>query len=81
MEEKRSPVLDNMERQGFLKGRTQGITLGKIEGRTEGISEGISKGELNILNALANDPDCGFTVEELAERFGFSVEEILNRNR
>ena len=79
--EKRSQVLDNMERQGFLKGRTQGITLGKIEGRTEGRTEGISEGKLDILNAWANDSNSNVTVEELAERFGFTVDEILNGNR
>ena len=28
---KRSPVLDNMERQGFLKGRKEGIKKGRKE--------------------------------------------------
>ena len=32
-----------------------------------------------ILNALADDHNYDYTIEELAERFGFDVEEIVNR--
>ena len=46
--------------------------------KNEGKEEGIRIGKLNILNALANDPNSNYTAEELAEKFGFTVEEILN---
>ena len=50
--------------------------LDKAEARGE--IKGEIKGCLNILNALANDSNSRYTVEELADKFGFTVEEILN---
>ena len=37
----------------------------------------VKKGALHVLNVLANDSDGRYSVEELAEKFGFSMEEIL----
>ena len=66
----RSIVLDNMKMQGIIIGEERGIERGREEGREEG--------SLEILKALANDPDSNFTAEDLAKKFGFTVEEILN---
>lgn len=66
--EKRNPVLAAMERQGVLKGRK--------ECRKECIDEGT----LRVLNQLVNDSSNNYSVEQLAEKFGYSVEEILNAN-
>ena len=70
---KRSPVLDAMERQGFLKGRKQGIKQGLKEGIKEGRKEGIIK----VLKDLANN---GTPIDELAEKYGYTVDEILNND-
>lgn len=67
---KRNPVLDAMERQGVLKGRKEGIAIGE--------KKGIDKGTLRVLNQLVNDSTNNYSVEQLAEKFGYSVEEILN---
>lgn len=73
---KRSPVLDAMERQGVLKGRKQGIKIGE----EKGIEIGEEKGILKVLKDLANDSSNEKTVEELAEKYGYTVDEILNAN-
>lgn len=73
---KRSPVLDAMERQGVLKGRKQGIEIGE----EKGIEIGEEKGILKVLKDLANDSSNEKTVEELAEKYGYTVDEILNAN-
>ncbi|WP_407380381.1 hypothetical protein [Methanobrevibacter sp.] len=76
---KRSPVLDAMERQGVLKGRKQGIKQGREEGikkgREEGIKEGREEGMKKVLKDLANN---GTPIDELAEKYGYTVDEILN---
>ena len=61
-------------------GLKKAVTCGSIidDIKNEGIAEGIDKGKLNILNSLANDPNSNYTVEELAKKFGFTVEQILN---
>ena len=46
---KRSPVLDAMERQGFLKGRKEGFLKGRKEGFKEGFEIGKKKGILKVL--------------------------------
>ena len=72
---KRSPVLDAMERQGVIKGKKQGIEIGEKRGIEIGKKE-----TLNVLKDLANDSSNNLTVEELAKRYGYSVDEILNTN-
>ena len=62
----RMNILDKAEAKGEIRGEIRGEIKGEI------------KGSLNILNAWANDPKGGHTVEELADKFGFTVEEILN---
>ncbi len=62
----RMNILDKAEAKGEIRGEIRGEIKGEI------------KGSLNILNAWANDPKGGYTVEELADKFGFTVEEILN---
>ena len=77
---KRSPVLDNMERQGILKG----IKIGRKEGKDEGIKEGIKEGKdttLKCLDKLANDPTNNLTAEDLAKIFGYTPDEIKNANK
>ena len=69
---KRSPVLDNMERQGFLKGRKEGIKKGRKEEK-----ENI----LKALNELANDPTNNITAEELAKKLGYKTDKIINANK
>ncbi len=93
---KRSPVLDAMERQGVLKGRKEGkeegIEIGKEEGIKIGEEKGIKIGEekgikigekngtLKVLKDLANISPNEKTVNELAEKYGYTVKEILNAN-
>ena len=81
---KRSPVLDAMERQGVLKGRKQGIKMGEEKGikmgEEKGIEIGEEKGILKVLKDLANESSNEKTVEELAEKYGYTVDEILNAN-
>ena len=81
---KRSPVLDAMERQGVLKGRKQGIKIGEEKGikmgEEKGIEIGEEKGILKVLKDLANESSNEKTVEELAEKYGYTVDEILNAN-
>ena len=67
---KRNSVLEAMERQGILKGEKKG--------RKEGMEEGEVKGTLNVLNDLVKDPTNDDAVEDLAKKYGFSVDEILN---
>ena len=78
----RSPVLDNMKRQGILQGREEGFKEGKEkgleEGKKEGKKEGIEEGIIYALNELANDPDNNYNIEKLAYKFGYSVKEITN---
>ncbi|WP_407380379.1 hypothetical protein [Methanobrevibacter sp.] len=86
---KRSPVLDAMERQGFLKGRKQGKKEGREEGkkegkkegreegREEGIKEGREQGIIKVLKDLANN---GTPIDELAEKYGYTVDGILNND-
>ena len=50
----------------------------EAKGEAKGYVKGEVNGSLNVLNVLANDPSCSYSVEGLAEKFGFSVEEILN---
>ena len=73
---KRNSVLEAMERQGILKGEKKG----RKEGRKEGMKEGEVRGTLNVLKDLVNDPSNDYTVEDLAKKYGFSVDEILNAN-
>ena len=75
---KRNPVLDAMERQGVLKGRKEGIAIGEKKGIAIGEKKGIDKGTLKVLNQLVNESTNNYSVEQLAEKFGYSVEEILN---
>ena len=44
----------------------------------KGEAKGIKEGSLSVLNALANDPEFPYDAEQLAERFGFTVDEILD---
>ena len=76
----RSPVLDNMKRQGILQGREEGFKEGKEKGLEEGRKEGIEEGIIYALNELANDPDNNYNIEKLAYKFGYSVKEITNEN-
>jgi len=69
---KRNSVLAAMERQGVLKGRKEGIEIGE--------KKGIDKGILKVLNQLVHDSGNDYSVEQLAEKYGYSVEEILNAN-
>ena len=51
----------------------------KVERRTifdEFKLEGIKEGSLAVLNSFANDPECPYTIEQLAKKFGFTVDEI-----
>ena len=73
---KRNSVLEAMERQGILKGEKKG----RKEGRKEGMKEGEVRGTLNVLKDLVNDPTNDYTAEDLAKKYGFSVDEILNAN-
>ena len=50
----------------------------EAKGRVRGEIRGEKNGALSVLNALSKDPNCGYTVEELAENFGFTVDEIVN---
>ena len=83
---KRSPVLDAMERQGVLKGRKEGkeegIKIGKEKGikigKEKGIKIGEKNGTLKVLKDLANTSPNEKTVNELAEKYGYTIEEILN---
>ncbi|SDA43210.1 hypothetical protein [Methanobrevibacter millerae] len=43
-----------------------------------GMKEGMEEGSLSVLNAFANDPEFPYDAEQLAERFGFTVDEILD---
>ncbi len=52
--------------------------VGMKEGMEEGMEEGMKEGSLSVLNALANDPEFPYDAEQLAERFGFTVDEILD---
>lgn len=52
------------------KARKEGIAIGE--------KKGIDKGTLRVLNQLVNDFTNNYSVEQLAEKFGYSVEEILN---
>lgn len=51
---------------------------GIAEGEAKGEARGVIKGSLNILNALVTDSNSRYTVEELADKFGFTSEQILN---
>ena len=46
----------------------------------EDLKECIDEGTLRVLNQLVNDSSNNYSVEQLAEKFGYSVEEILNAN-
>ena len=63
---KRSPVLDNMERQGEIKGEEKGIKKGRKEGN------------LQVLKALANNTDNRNIAENLAKQFGYTIDQVLN---
>ena len=58
----RSPVLDNMKRQGVL----------------EGIEKGREEGIIYVLTELANDPDNDYNIEKIAYKLGYSVKEVTN---
>ena len=73
---KRSPVLENMERQAFLKAYNKAYFESYIEGYIEGYLKTVEY-KLKILNVLAIDPRNDLTVEELSDKFGFDVDEIL----
>ena len=38
------------------------------------------KGTLNVLKDLVNNPTNDYTAEDLAKKYGYSVDEILNAN-
>ena len=56
----------------FDEFKLEGIKEGKAKGKLEGIKEG----SLAVLNSFANDPECPYTIEQLAKKFGFTVDEI-----
>ncbi|WP_149731146.1 hypothetical protein [Methanobrevibacter millerae] len=56
----------------FDEFKLEGIKEGKAKGKLEGIKEG----SLDVLNSFANDPECPYTIEQLAKKFGFTVDEI-----
>ena len=70
----KSPVLDNMRRQGVL----EGIKKGRKEGRKEGIKKGREEGIIYVLTELANDPDNDYNIEKIAYKLGYSVKEVTN---
>ncbi len=74
----RSPVLDNMKRQGILQGREEGFEIGKKEGLEEGIEKGREEGILYALNELANDSENNYNIEKLAQKLGYTVKEVKN---
>ena len=74
----RSPVLDNMKRQGILQGREEGFKIGKKEGLEEGIEKGREEGILYALNELANDSENNYNIEKLAQKLGYTVKEVKN---
>ena len=74
----RSPVLDNMKRQGILQGREEGFKIGKKEGLEEGIEKGKEEGILYALNELANDSENNYNIEKLAQKLGYTVKEVKN---
>ena len=74
----RSPVLDNMKRQGILQGREEGFEIGKKEGLEEGIEKGKEEGILYALNELANDSENNYNIEKLAQKLGYTVKEVKN---
>ncbi|MBR0271163.1 MAG: hypothetical protein IJQ68_04120 [Methanobrevibacter sp.] len=74
----RNLVYDNM-RIELTREITRELTKEITERVTnEVMKEGIEEGKLIILNGLANDSDNNYTAEELSEKFGISVEKILN---
>ena len=79
---KRSPVLDNMERQGEIKGEEKGIKkgekIGEEKGMKKGRKEGRKEGNLQVLKALANNTDNRIIAEDLAKQFGYTIDQVLN---
>ena len=74
----RSPVLDNMKREG----RNEGIEIGRKEGLEKGQeigkNEGLEEGSLRVLREIASDNGNRKSAEELAQKFGYTLEEVLN---
>ena len=75
---KRSPVLDNMERQGEIKGEEKGMEKGEKIGEEKGIKKGRKEGNLQVLKALANKTDNRNIAENLAKQFGYTIDQVLN---
>ena len=74
--EKRSPVLENMGRQAFLKGYNKAYFESYVEGYVESFLE-TAEYKLKVLNDIAMDSNNDLTVEELSNKCGFDVDEIL----
>ena len=74
--EKRSPVLENMEHQAFLKGYNKAYFESYIEGYVESYLE-TAECKLKVLNDIAMDSNNDLTLEELSNKCGFDVDEIL----
>jgi hypothetical protein len=60
--------------KGMKEGRAKGMKEGMKEGRAKGMKEGMQKGRAEILNCLIAS---GMTIDEVADRLGLTVDEVL----
>ena len=72
----RRTIFDEFKLEGIKEGKAKGKLEGIKEGKAKGKLEGIKEGSLAVLNSFANDPECPYTIEQLAKKFGFTVDEI-----